>query len=86
MSYPILPYDILFCLFCLISNLIGLGIIQQVGGAAAAAGVSLFSVLQNPITNKDNIDFVITTEEVSLSQVNSLINSVDNSPNNLINH
>lgn len=46
-----------------------LGIIRSVGEAAEAAGVSINSVLQNPIVNYDRLDFVICTEEVSLSQI-----------------
>ena len=42
-----------------------------VGIAAEAAGVSINSVLQNPITNHNEINFVIATEEVTLSQVPS---------------
>ena len=37
--------------------------------AAESAGVSINSVLQNPITNHNEINFVIATEEVALSQV-----------------
>ncbi len=49
----------------------GLGIIRSVGLAAEGAGVSIHSILQNPITNPKNVDFVVTTEVVKLSQVKS---------------
>ena len=35
-----------------------------------AAGVSIHAILQNPIINPSNVDFVVTTELVKLSQVN----------------
>ena len=46
----------------------GLGIIKQVGEAAEAEGVSIHSILQNPITAAQ-VDFVVTTETVRLTQV-----------------
>lgn len=46
----------------------GLGIIKQVGEAAEAEGVSIHSILQNPITAAQ-VDFVVTTEMVRLTQV-----------------
>ena len=49
------------------------------GTAAESAGVSINSVLQNPITNHNEINFVIATEEVALSQVGEMWNhSYDN--------
>jgi hypothetical protein len=50
----------------------GLGIIKAVGLAAEESGVSIYSILQNPIISKLNVDFVVTTEECSLSQVSRL--------------
>lgn len=47
----------------------GLGIIASVGKAAEEAGVSINAILQNPITNRQSVDFVVTTESCSLSSV-----------------
>eukprot|EP01037_Dinobryon_pediforme_P017843 gene17843-18071_t len=46
----------------------GLGIVRAVGEAAELTGVSIHAILQNPITNPNNVDFVVTTETVKLSQ------------------
>lgn len=50
----------------------GLGIIRSVGELAEVHGVSINSVLQNPIRNRMEADFVVTTESCKLSQVASL--------------
>ena len=56
-----------------------LGIIRSVGEAAEAAGVSINSVLQNPIMDHNRLDFVIATEEVSLSQIQKFTDKVAHS-------
>uniref|UniRef100_A0A7S2KEY7 Homoserine dehydrogenase n=1 Tax=Leptocylindrus danicus TaxID=163516 RepID=A0A7S2KEY7_9STRA len=54
----------------------GLGIIRSVGELAEAHGVSINSVLQNPIRNRMEADFVVTTESCKLSQVVSLCDDI----------
>jgi len=46
-----------------------LGIIRIVGELAERSGVSISSVLQNPIKDRMLADFVVTTEECKVSQV-----------------
>jgi hypothetical protein len=47
----------------------GLGIIRAVGDAAEQCSVSIHAILQNPILSYTDMDFVVTTETVRLSQV-----------------
>jgi 16S rRNA A1518/A1519 N6-dimethyltransferase RsmA/KsgA/DIM1 with predicted DNA glycosylase/AP lyase activity len=42
--------------------------------------VSIHAVLQNPITCRNSMDFVVTTEEVKLSQVRDFTVIVGNMP------
>jgi len=53
-----------------------LGIIRRVGELAELNGVSICSVLQNPIKNRMSADFVVTTEECKLSQVQRLCQDI----------
>jgi homoserine dehydrogenase len=55
----------------------GLGIIRKIGELSETHGVSIHSVLQNPILDRMAADFVITTEECKLSQVVDLCNDID---------
>lgn len=55
----------------------GLGIIRHIGDAAESSGVSINSILQNPIVNPALVDFVVTTEECRLSQVQSFAYKVN---------
>jgi hypothetical protein len=50
-----------------------LGIIKRVGELAEANGVSIHAILQNPIEDRDNVDFVVTTEPCRLSQASQLL-------------
>mmetsp|Transcript_2195 Transcript_2195/g.2997 ORF Transcript_2195/g.2997 Transcript_2195/m.2997 type:complete len:436 (-) Transcript_2195:261-1568(-) len=50
----------------------GLGIIRSVGELAEKHGVSINSILQNPIKNRLEADFVVTTEDCKLSQIEAL--------------
>ena len=50
----------------------GLGIVRKVGEIAERHGVSVNSILQNPISDRMMADCVVTTEECKLSQVTSL--------------
>jgi len=54
----------------------GLGIIRAIGEAAEATGVSIYAILQNPITSRADLDFVVTTEDVKLSQVQAFAKRV----------
>ena len=47
----------------------GLGIIRSVGEAAELSAVSINSILQNPITDPSNVDFVVTTDTTKLSKI-----------------
>jgi homoserine dehydrogenase len=53
-----------------------LGIIRRVGELAEVSGVSICSVLQNPIKDRMAADFVITTEECKVSQVETLCKQI----------
>ena len=54
----------------------GLGIVRAVGEAAEHSGVSIHAILQNPITSRAAVDFVVTTEDVRLSQVQDFANRI----------
>jgi homoserine dehydrogenase len=47
----------------------GLGITRQCGEVCEKHGVSIHSILQNPITKKDDAAFVLITEKVSASKI-----------------
>jgi homoserine dehydrogenase len=51
------------------------GIIMTAGKLCHDNGVSIHSVLQDPIENPDNVPFVITTEECRRSQVEAFAKS-----------
>mmetsp|Transcript_2938 Transcript_2938/g.5504 ORF Transcript_2938/g.5504 Transcript_2938/m.5504 type:complete len:493 (-) Transcript_2938:1081-2559(-) len=53
-----------------------LGIIRRVGELAEMNGVSICSVLQNPIKNRMSADFVVTTEECKYSQVEQMCQDI----------
>lgn len=57
-----------------------LGIIGSVGQAAQDAGVSIHSILQNPIFNPKDVDFVVTTDEVKMSKVKDFADKISNMP------
>ena len=57
-----------------------LGIIGSVGKAAEAAGVSIHAILQLPIKSYSDVDFVVTTEEVKLSQVKEFASQISKMP------
>lgn len=54
-----------------------LGIIRRVGELAEQHGVSIHSVLQNPIEDRMSADFCLTTESCKVSQVQALCQDVD---------
>jgi predicted amino acid-binding ACT domain protein len=47
----------------------GTGIIRSVGTAFANAGISIQSILQNPIKDKNDAMFVVMTDPADVSQV-----------------
>ena len=53
-----------------------LGIIRRIGELAELSGVSICSVLQNPIKDRMMADFVVTTEECKVSQVEALCKQI----------
>ena len=55
----------------------GLGIVKSVGELAEQTGVSIHSILQQPITDRMQADTVVTTESCSLSQVQELCNLIE---------
>ena len=55
----------------------GLGIIKRVGELAEDAGVSIHSILQNPIRDRMSADFVVTTEEAKVSQIQNLCEAIN---------
>lgn len=55
----------------------GLGIIRKIGELSEKNGVSIHSILQNPIVDRMSADFVITTEECKVSQVVDLCDDID---------
>jgi hypothetical protein len=50
----------------------GLGIVRTIGELAESQGVSIHSILQQPITDRMAADTVVTTESCKLSQVEAL--------------
>jgi len=58
----------------------GLGIIRSVGETAEQNGISIHAVLQNPIDDPSNVDFVVTTDCVKLSQVQSFAQTISTLP------
>jgi len=58
----------------------GLGIIRAIGEAAESTGVSIYAILQNPIISKSNVDFVVTTESVNLSQIQNFADKISLMP------
>ncbi|KAF0684855.1 Aste57867_23200 [Aphanomyces stellatus] len=47
----------------------GLGVVRHVGEQAEKAGISIDSILQLPIQDRRNVDFVVTTDVTQLSKV-----------------
>lgn len=55
----------------------GLGITRQCGEICEKYGVSIHSILQNPITKKSDAAFVLITEKVSLSSVKKVCTEIE---------
>lgn len=54
-----------------------IGIIRKVGELAEASDVSIHSILQNPIVDRMEADFCLTTEECKLSQIKALCEDLE---------
>lgn len=54
-----------------------LGIIGTVGDLAEKCGVSIYQILQNPIANRMEADFCITTEETSLARIQEFVEALE---------
>lgn len=54
----------------------GLGVIRHVGQLAEESGVSIYSILQAPIVDRANVQFVVTTETALLSKVRSMCQKI----------
>ena len=55
----------------------GLGITRQCGEICEKHGVSIHSILQNPITKKSDAAFVLITEKVSLASVKKVCTDIE---------
>lgn len=53
------------------------GIIKSVGEKAEQFNIGIHAILQNPIINRDNLNFVVTTEKCSLQQVKNFTCSLE---------
>ena len=56
----------------------GLGIIRRIGELAETQGVSIHSILQQPITDRMAADTVVTTEGCKYSQVKAFCELIEN--------
>ncbi|RQM20285.1 hypothetical protein B5M09_010664 [Aphanomyces astaci] len=58
----------------------GLGIVRRVGEEAEKAGISIDSILQLPIQDRRNVDFVVTTDVTQLSKVHVMAKGIEGLP------
>mmetsp|Transcript_15225 Transcript_15225/g.27501 ORF Transcript_15225/g.27501 Transcript_15225/m.27501 type:complete len:267 (+) Transcript_15225:1-801(+) len=72
-----LDYDYESPFYIRIPFMDSLGIIRKIGELAEKHGVSIHSILQNPIQDRAEADFVITTEHCKRSQADAFCNDVD---------
>lgn len=72
-----IDYDYSSAFYIRIPFMDSLGIIRKIGELAEKHGVSIHSILQNPIQDRSEADFVITTEECKRSQADALCQDVD---------
>ncbi|KAJ0408315.1 hypothetical protein ATCC90586_000056 [Pythium insidiosum] len=54
----------------------GVGIIRAIGQHAEAANVSIYSILQSPIVDRKNVEFVVTTDLTTLSRVRQMCQNI----------
>ena len=55
----------------------GTGIIQQVGEIFASCGVSIYSILQNPIKDPNDSQFVVMTDPVDVAAIKQACVSIE---------
>jgi hypothetical protein len=72
-----LDYDYESPFYIRIPFMDSLGIIRKIGELAEKHGLSIHSILQNPIQDRAEADFVITTEHCKRSQADAFCNDVD---------
>jgi homoserine dehydrogenase len=72
-----LDYDFFSIFYIRIPFQDGLGIIKRVGELAEQYGVSIHSILQNPIRDRMSADFCVTTEECKVSQIEELCEAIN---------
>lgn len=58
----------------------GVGIIRAIGQAAEQSNVSIYSILQSPIHDRKNVEFVVTTDLTSLSRVREMCQNIAKLP------
>ncbi|KDO22354.1 hypothetical protein SPRG_11306 [Saprolegnia parasitica CBS 223.65] len=58
----------------------GLGIVRLIGTHAEEAGISIDSILQLPITDRNNVDTVVTTDLAKVSQVQRMCDALATLP------
>lgn len=58
----------------------GIGIVKQVGEICEKHGVSIFSMLQNPILDREEAAFVLITDPVSKSAIEKVCEELGNAP------
>ncbi|TMW61061.1 hypothetical protein Poli38472_014522 [Pythium oligandrum] len=58
----------------------GVGIIRAIGQHAEQANVSIYSILQSPIVDRKNVEFVVTTDQTSLSRVRQMCQDIATLP------
>lgn len=56
------------------------GVIRSVGELAEKAGVSIYSILQSPISDPNDVDFVVTTDVTHLSNVKDMCQKIKELP------
>ncbi|DAZ94217.1 TPA: hypothetical protein N0F65_001067 [Lagenidium giganteum] len=56
----------------------GVGIIRAIGQLAEQANVSINAILQSPITDRKNVEFVLTTDLTSQSRVREMCQNISN--------
>ena len=56
------------------------GIIKTVGQLCEDAGIGIYSILQNTIKDRDNVNFVVTTDQCKLSQIKQMIAAFEAQP------
>lgn len=58
----------------------GVGIIRAIGQLAEEANVSIYSILQSPIVDRKRVQFVVTTDQASVSRVRDMCDSISKLP------